>query len=111
MADRVLNMLGIAKKAGCICSGGFLTEDAVRNGKACLVVIANDAARNSRKSLTDVCAYYQVPVAFYGTKETLGRAVGCESRAACAVTDRGIADKIVKLIHVGGIPNVENQGQ
>ncbi|MBO4695772.1 MAG: ribosomal L7Ae/L30e/S12e/Gadd45 family protein [Lachnospiraceae bacterium] len=111
MTDRVLNMLGIARKAGKICSGEFQAEDAVRRGKACLVIIAGDAAKNSRKNMTDACAYYKVPAEFYGTKESLGRAIGCEFRAVVCVTDQGIADKIVNLIHVGGIPNVENQGQ
>lgn len=111
MADRILNMLGIARKAGKICSGEFLAEDAVRNGKACLVIIANDAAKNSRKAISDACTYYKVPFEFYGTKETLGHAMGYELRAVAAITDQGIADKIVNLIHVGGIPNVENQGQ
>lgn len=108
MNDPVLNMIGIGKKAGKICSGGFLSEDAVRNGTGRLVILATDAAVNTRKSLSDISAYYHVPLICYGTKESLGHAVGCEARAAVTVTDEGIAKKILKLTNNGGTPNGEN---
>lgn len=99
MTDRVLSMIGLARKAGKLTSGEFLCEDAVRSGKACLVVLATDAAKNSSKNLTDSTNYYKVPLVVYGTKESLGNAIGCNQRAAVCITDPGIAQKIVSLIH------------
>jgi len=55
-------------------SGEFQTLDAIRNGSAMLVIVAEDASGNTRKLFTDKCSYYGVPVELYGTKEELGRA-------------------------------------
>lgn len=98
MTDRILSMIGLARKAGKLVSGEYLCEDAVRKGKACLVILASDAAKNSSKNLTDSTNYYKVPLAVYGTKESLGKAIGCEMRAAVAITDPGFAQKILSLI-------------
>lgn len=99
MQDRVLSLLGIAAKAGKIVSGGFSAEDAVRKRKAFLVLIAEDAQGNTVKKFEDKCTFYKIPFRFYGSKETLGRAVGRDSRACVAVTDRGFAEGILKIIH------------
>lgn len=95
MQDRVMSLLGLAARAGKIVSGGFSAEDAVRKKKAFLVLIAEDTQANTVKKFTDKCSYYKVPMRFYGTQETLGHAVGKQSRACIAVTDSGFADAIL----------------
>ncbi|MBO7632295.1 MAG: ribosomal L7Ae/L30e/S12e/Gadd45 family protein [Lachnospiraceae bacterium] len=97
MTDRVLSMIGIARKAGKLTSGEFLVEDSVRKGKACLVILATDAAANSSKNLTDCTNYYKIPLVVYGTKESLGKAIGREQRVAVSIFDPGIANKIITL--------------
>ena len=47
--DRVLSMLGIAAKAGSVASGEFSTEKAVKEGRAYLVIVAQDASDNTKK--------------------------------------------------------------
>lgn len=96
MQDRVLSLLGLAARAGKIAAGGFSAEEAVKSRKARLVLIAEDTQSNTVKKFTDKCAFYKIPLRFYGTKESLGHAVGKESRACIAVTDSGFADSILK---------------
>ena len=108
---KILALLGIAKKAGKVCSGTFLSEDAIRKGKAFLVIIAENSSQGTRKVLTDKSTYYRVPVTVYGTKETFGSILGCNERSAVTILDEGIARKIQQLIQIGGIPNGEDQGQ
>ena len=96
MQDRVLSLLGIAARAGRIAAGNFSAEEAVRKRKARLVILAEDAQANTVKKFTDKCSYYKIPLRWYGTKETLGHAVGREPRACIAVTDQGFADSILK---------------
>ena len=67
--DKVLSMIGLAARAGKVVSGEFSTEKAVKSGKAFLTIVAEDASANTRKNFTDMCAYYQVPIRIYGTKE------------------------------------------
>ena len=97
-ADRVASLLGLAMKAGRLVSGEFLTEKAVKSGKATLVITATDASDNTKKMFTDMCTYYEVPLYFFGEKETLGHAMGKEFRASLAVLDEGFAKAIEKCL-------------
>ena len=45
-----------------------------------------------------MCSYYEVPIRFYSNKEQLGHCIGKEFRASLAVTDEGLADKILEII-------------
>ena len=94
--DRVLSMLGLATRSRNVVSGGFATEEAVKRGKACLVIIACDASDNTRKKFSNMCGFYQVPCDYYSTKEVLGHAIGKEERSCLAVTDEGFANSIRK---------------
>ena len=97
-ADRVLNMIGLAQKAGKVVSGEFMTEKAVKTGTACLVILAEDASDNTKKKFRNMCSFYEVPFCIYGTKEALGAAVGCEFRASLAVTDEGLANSVIRKL-------------
>lgn len=94
--DRVLSMLGLAARSRNVVSGGFATEEAVKSGKAYLVIIAEDASDNTRKKYSNMCEFYEVPCAYYSVKEIIGHAIGKEERSCLAVTDQGFADSIQK---------------
>lgn len=96
--SRILSLIGLATKAGNIASGEFSTEKAVKEGKAKLVVIAEDASENTKKMFTNMCTFYKVPIFFIGEKAELGHAMGKEIRASLAVLDKGFADAIVKKL-------------
>lgn len=92
--DKVLSMLGIAAKSGSVASGEFSTEKAVKEGKAYLVIVASDASENTRKMFKNMTDFYEVPLYFYGDKETLGHFIGKQFRASLAVTNEGLAHSI-----------------
>ena len=96
--DRIYSLLGLATRAGKTQSGGFLTEETVRAGKAALVIIAEDARKNTVKTITDKCEFRNVPYRTFGTKEALGSAIGKDMRSCVAVTDEGFASGLIKLI-------------
>lgn len=93
-------MLGLAAKAGKVVSGEFSVEKAVKTNKAFLVIVAEDASDNTKKMFTNMCTFYKVPIYFYGNKETLGNAIGKETRASVGLSDRGFSDAIVKKIKI-----------
>jgi ribosomal protein L7Ae-like RNA K-turn-binding protein len=99
--DKILSFLGIAQKAGKIESGGFLCEKAVKSRKAKIVILAEDAQKNTVSTISNKCTYYHIPFCFYGTKEALGHAIGKGERSCIAVTDQGFADGITKLLSSG----------
>lgn len=92
--DKVLSMLGIAAKAGKIVSGEFATENAVKAGKAFLVVTAADASENTAKKFRNMTDFYRVPLVVHGTKESLGRCIGKDYRSSLAVTDEKLAKAV-----------------
>ena len=94
--DNALRMVGIATKAGRTASGEFMTENAIKSGKAALVVLAGDASDNTKKKFKNMCEFYDVPIRIYSTKDELGHAMGKEFRASMAVTDEGLAQTIMK---------------
>jgi len=88
---KVLNLLGLATRAGKTASGEFMTEKALKSGKAYLVIVSEEASDNTKKMFENSCAYYKVPVYQFGMKEELGHAMGKEMRASLAVLDSGFA--------------------
>ena len=98
MQDKALAMLGMATKAGKVVSGEFSVEKAVKEGKAWLVLVAEDAPDNTKKSFTNMCEFYECDLVFYGKKENLGHAIGKEFRASVAITDENLAQAVKKKI-------------
>ncbi len=98
MRDRVLSLLGLAQKARALASGNFLVEQAVAKRTARLIIIAVDAASNTRDGLEKITFHYKVPVLYYGSKETLGHALGQSERSCVAILDEGFAKKLKSLI-------------
>lgn len=98
MNDRVLSLLGLAAKGRNLVSGEFSTEKAVKEGRAAVVVVGNDASDNTKKKFTNMCAFYETPIYFYSDKDAIGKAIGREMRASVAVTDTGMAAGIIRRL-------------
>jgi len=88
-------MLGIAKKAGKLASGEFLCEESIRNGKAKVVIVSEEASANTKKRFRDKTNFYQVPLYERFSMEALGKAIGSETRAVVCINDAGIARTIL----------------
>lgn len=101
-SSKALSLVSLATKAGKTASGEFCTEKEVKIGMAELVIVAEDASDNTKKKFKNMCDFYEVPIYFYGDKDTLGHAMGKEFRATLAVTDAGFAKGIVKHLETEG---------
>lgn len=98
MNKKAYGLIGISQKAGKIVSGEFSCEGAITKGEAYLVILAKDASNNTHKKFNDKCRHKSVPIIKYGTKESLGNAIGKAKRASLAITDEKLAKHIVDLI-------------
>lgn len=102
--DPVLQLLGLAQRAGGVKSGEFMTENTIKEGKSFLCIVAKDASDNTRKKFSDMCSYRNVPYMEYSDKESLGHAIGKEMRASMCVTNESLAAQIlIKAENNGGI--------
>lgn len=96
--NKALSMIGIATKAGKIVTGEFSTEKSVKEGKAKLVIVADDSSDNTKKKFQNMCDYYHTTICFFSDKNSLGNACGKEFRASLAVIDEGLANAVKKQI-------------
>jgi len=94
--SKIYGYLGLAARGRKVVSGEFMTEKAVKDGKAKIVILAEDASDNTKKMFGNMCEFYQVPLYTMGSKELLGHAIGKQMRASLAVTDAGLAKAIKK---------------
>ncbi len=95
---KALSMLGIAAKAGRLASGETAVEQAVRKGRAALVILSEDASQNTSKKFYNLCRNTAVSVIVFETKESLGRAIGKGERSSIAVLDAALAEAIKERI-------------
>lgn len=95
--EKIYGMIGLARRAGKTVSGGYSTMEAVKSGKAKLVIISEDASSRTRKTISDKCKYRDIPLRVVDSGERLGRCMGQEDRKSMAVTDMQMAQAILKL--------------
>ena len=97
--DKILSMLGLAKKAGRLESGEEPVGAAARARDGRLILLASDAAENTVRRATHFaeagqCLLARIPA----DKDALGRAVGRTSCAMLAVTDIGFAEAVARKL-------------
>ena len=91
--QKLASLLGLAQRAGRIISGEELVVKAIQDKKAKLVFLANDAAPNLTKKITDKSHYYKVEVSTVFSTLELGKA-----RKVLAITDAGFTKKMRSLM-------------
>ncbi len=96
MNDRVLGMIGLAVRAGKVRFGVFMTERAIDEGCASLVIASEDIGASNRRRIENRCKECNVELMFYSDKKTLSRAAGKKDMPVLAVCDEGFAKAIVK---------------
>ena len=100
--DKLLNLIGLAQKAGRLAVGEEPTGAAARARDARLILVAADAAENSVRRVRHFadagqCLWCRIAA----DKDELGRAVGRSSCAMLAVMDIGFAEAIAKKLAEG----------
>ncbi len=97
-SKKALNLLSLAQRAGKLSSGEFMVEKSVKEGKAYLVILAQDASKNTKKKFYNMCTYYHVPVTELSSKDELGHSIGRTERSSLALTDEGFAKALMKTL-------------
>ena len=87
-------MLGLCARAGKLAYGADAAADAVRKGRASVVVMDAGAGPNTRKLLTNACASHGARLF---EAADVGRSTGKDSRMAVAVLDARMATRVAEL--------------
>jgi len=104
-SSKIRSLIGFATKARKLVTGNGGVLNSIRQNTAFLVILAEDATENSRKTILDKCSYYKKDIIIYGTKEFLGEITGQSQAAVISITDNQFAQAIKSLykeIYGGG---------
>ena len=93
-------LLGMARRAGALAYGTSSTRRALKEGRARLVLFAQDASETQRDKVMKLLRHGKTPRATLGTREALGSAVGSAPVSAVAVTDMELAKELVARLGV-----------
>lgn len=97
MKNKLMSMIGFAKKAGKIASGEGISLENIKKNKAKLVVLANDASENTAKRILDKAKYRNIAVLRILNRKEIGKAIGSEDRVVISITDKQFAESIKKI--------------
>ena len=90
--DKLLQMMGLARRANLLLAGEEVVADAIAAHKARLVLLAADASERTGKKIRQMAG--ETPA----EKDALGAALGKESCAVAAVLDGGFAAKLAQML-------------
>ncbi|MDR0859363.1 MAG: 50S ribosomal protein L7ae-like protein [Oscillospiraceae bacterium] len=93
--DKFLTFLGLCKKAGALETGEERVALSQKKGKAKLILIASDAAENTRSKAAQIAEWGKLTVLDLPyTKEIIGGAVGTRACAILSVTTAAMAKAV-----------------
>ena len=99
MADKALGLLGLMRRAGAIEIGVDNASDALRAGRAKILLVSCDAADNARRKFEHLSVGRRaltIPLSY--TREELADCLGVSGCSAAAVTDIGFANALAKIL-------------
>ena len=96
--QRITNLLSMAQRARRIVSGSFVVEQAAKEKKAVMLLVAADAADETKKNGRKLADKYGLPYTELLDRESLGGCLGKGFRAIAALTDDGFAKRLGELL-------------
>ncbi len=96
--NKILGMIGLAKRAGKVVSGEYLCDKAIKKGESKLIIIAEDISDNGKKAITDACTYYNVEYIVFAKASELGQFTGSGRRTVISVNDENFKNAILSKI-------------
>lgn len=95
--DKLLNMVGLAVRAGKVRFGVYMTVRSVSDGSAAAVVAAADIGNDNGNKIERECRAAGIPLVLWKNKDELSRAVGKKDVVAVSICDESFARAVVKL--------------
>ena len=101
--NKIYGLIGLARRAGKINFGTESSIDLIKNRKAKLVIVAEDAAERTKKNIRIECEKEKIEFRIFGTIEELSSAIGQDNKAVFAIKDENFAKELIKKIDGGEI--------
>mgnify|MGYP000844318394 FL=1 len=92
--NKLLSLLGIARRAGRLSLGNDPALEAMRNGQTCVILVANDLSKRTLKGVCFAAEEAHIDVLTINeTMDEIGAALG-KRTGGIAVKDAGFANKM-----------------
>lgn len=99
MREKILNLLGMMRRANAITIGEDKAAEVLRAGKAKLLLLASDVSENAARKAENLANGRNVQLlSLPFSREELGAALGIGGCSVAAVTDLGFASAWMKLL-------------
>lgn len=95
---KIESYLGLARRAGKIVSGYQTCIHTINKGSIKLLIVASDAADNTKERFEGLCSRYGVEFIVFGTVDELSEMTGFTGRGIYGITDRNFAEVMIKEI-------------
>lgn len=95
---KIYSWISLAMRSGNIVSGDDTTLREVKKHKVKLVIIAEDASKNTKKLFLDKCSFRNIDCFEFGEKIQLGSSIGKSPRAVLGIMDANIANQVKLLL-------------
>lgn len=95
--QQLLQLLGLARRAGKIVSGEAFVLAQLKSHKIKLVFLASDTAQKTADKIKAKCCSYQVEVIDLFDRQKLSAATNL-ARSAIGITDEGFARKVLQVL-------------
>lgn len=110
MTDKLLGLLGLARRGGNLCFGFDAVCKAVAQGKAQAVLLAQDASERTAAEIGRRCEGSQAELLRPAcTMAALGGAIGRNDTAVVAVLDRSLANRVKELCNCSRSAKLEEE--
>ncbi len=98
MNDKLLSLLGIAKRAGKLTIGFDAAAASVKRGESALLLLSEELSDRSKRAVTELAQQYGTEYVYSGrSMEETGHALGRKQTGIVSVNDKGFALKITAL--------------
>lgn len=98
MSDKVLNLVGLAHRAGKTVCGAQAAEQQIKKNGAALLFLASDSGPTNEERYVRFGARKHIDMIRTYSKEQLGLALGHSQTAVIVVTDKGFAEAMIKAV-------------
>ena len=102
--ENFYRFLGLAAKAGKVAYGAQACRDAIRSGRAKLVVVDGSASENTVHDIKSSCSYHRVELIVLEEKGVLTEYLGKKQNKLIGILDSGFAHSAMEKYGSGGEP-------
>lgn len=99
--DKVLNFLGLAKRAGKLVQGSDAVLKNLRSKKTHLMFVASDASEATINKVLKKGSFYNIEVITIFNTEELSKAIGENNIKVIAINDSGFKNAIIQELKRG----------